>query len=78
MAVFLVRDQSLQLEGFRVVHLLCFRGRAGVAVGPGATQSRIAVWIFRLVAETVVAGSRGLGGFGPGVDGVDVEEDIDD
>ena len=80
MAIFLVRDQTLQLEGFRVVQLLRFRGGAGVAVGmvrTGAAQSGVAVGGFGLVNEIVVAGARGLGGFGPGVDGVDVEEDVD-
>ena len=82
MAVFLVRDQALQLKGFRVVQLLRFRGRAGVTVGMvrtgAAAQSGVAVGGFGLVNEIVVARAGGLGGFGPGVDGVDVEEDVDD
>lgn len=63
------------------MQLLRFRGGAGVAVGmvgTGATQSGVAVGVFGLVNETVVAGAGGLGGFGPGVDGVDVDKDIDD
>lgn len=63
------------------MQLLRFGGGAGVAVGmvrTGATHSGIAVGGFGIVDEIVVARAGGLGGFGPGVDGVDVEEDIDD
>lgn len=60
-------DETLELEGFSVMDLLSFGLRAlasAAASRDGGTG----------------AGTGGVvfGGFGPGVDGVDVQEDVDD
>lgn len=65
--VLIVGDETMQLEGLGVVDLLRLGGRSGPAVhvrfaGVGTGRGSTAL-VFRV---------------GPGVSGVDVEEDIDD
>lgn len=78
-AVFIVflGNETLEFESFSVVDLLSFGLRAQVAVherlralasGTGA----------RPTASTTGAGGGVFGGFRPGMNGVDVQEDVDD
>lgn len=67
---FLVGDETLQLEGFGVVDVLCFGGRARATVHVATVVVVLCAWI-------IVVGGW-FGGFGPGADSIDVEEDVDD
>lgn len=68
---FLVGDQALELEGFRVVDVLCFGSGARAAVHMASVG-------VVLCARVVFVVWWWVGGLGHGVHSVDVEENVDD
>lgn len=68
----LIRDKSLQLKSFCVVDVLCLGWRPCMAVRAGGLG---ACAVFSV--DVVVIGLS-FGGFGPCVDGVNVEKDVHD
>ena len=78
--ILLVGDKALEFEFLRVVQVLCFRGGAGMAVHE-ATVGGGSVAGGALASICGAGGARvrrRLCGFRPCVDGVDVEEYVDD
>lgn len=71
--LFLIRDESLQLKSLCVVDVLRFRRRTYVSV-----HAMLAARLPRTILFGVVLFRRWVGGFGPCVNCVEVEEDVDD